>query len=69
MSPQIVRDVLLFSHLTHLRRQKDAARTMLQSWTRIDFEALVGQEINSPTNAIYMTIDEHIKFGQFRGLS
>jgi len=38
---------------------------MLQSWTRIDFEALTWVEINSPTNAIYTTIDEHIKFRYF----
>ncbi|KAH9046948.1 hypothetical protein EDB83DRAFT_2403959 [Lactarius deliciosus] len=42
-----------------------AARTwdMLQSWTRINF---VGSNINSPTNAIYMTVTEHTRFGRFQ---
>jgi hypothetical protein len=46
---------------------KDAACTldMLQAWTRIDFEALVGQKTNSPTNTIYMTKNEHLKFEKF----
>jgi hypothetical protein len=39
---------------------------MLRSWTRIDFMALVGSNINSPTNAIYMTIMEHLAFGKFK---
>lgn len=66
-SPEIVRDVLLFSHLTHLRRQRDAARTwdLLQSWTQINFSTLVGSNINSPTNAIYMSKVEHAAFGRF----
>ncbi|KAH9033503.1 hypothetical protein EDB85DRAFT_1951172 [Lactarius pseudohatsudake] len=38
---------------------------MLQSWTRIDFKTLVGPNINSPTNAIYMTSIEHEMFGRF----
>jgi hypothetical protein len=38
---------------------------MLQSWTRIDFMTLVGSNINSPANAIYMTSEEHGLFGQF----
>jgi hypothetical protein len=61
-SPEIVRDVLSFSHLTHFRRQRDVARTwdMLQSWTQINF-----RNINSPTNAIYMTKTEHAAFGRF----
>ncbi|KAH9171033.1 hypothetical protein EDB89DRAFT_1973712 [Lactarius sanguifluus] len=44
-----------------------AARTwdMLQSWTRIDFKTLVGSNINSPMNAIYMTSIEHDMFGRF----
>ncbi|KAN0132173.1 hypothetical protein V8E53_009939 [Lactarius tabidus] len=47
---------------------KDAARTwdMLRSWARIDFMALVGSNINSPTNAIYMTTAEHTAFGSFK---
>jgi hypothetical protein len=66
-SPEIVRDVLLFSHLTHLRRQTNAARTwdMLRSWTRIDFKTLIGSNINSPSNAIYMSTQEHSDFGHF----
>ncbi|KAH8997209.1 hypothetical protein EDB86DRAFT_937136 [Lactarius hatsudake] len=45
----------------------NAARTwdMLQSWTRIDSKTLVGSNINSPTNAIYMTVTEHSMFGRF----
>jgi hypothetical protein len=39
---------------------------MLQAWTRIDFETLVGSDINSPTNAIYMTKTEHVYFGHFK---
>ncbi|KAI9466109.1 hypothetical protein BJY52DRAFT_1413613 [Lactarius psammicola] len=67
-SPEIVRDVLSFSRLTHLRRQTDAARTwdMLQCWTQIDFRTLTGLNINSPTNAIYMTKAEHAAFGRFK---
>ncbi|KAJ6600191.1 hypothetical protein B0H10DRAFT_2441155 [Mycena sp. CBHHK59/15] len=47
---------------------KDAARTwdMLQSWTNLDLGKLVGSNINSPTNAIFMTADEHYSFGRFR---
>ncbi|KAH9171032.1 hypothetical protein EDB89DRAFT_1973706 [Lactarius sanguifluus] len=45
----------------------NAARTwdMLPSWTRIDLKTLVGSNINSPTNAIYMTVTEHTRFGRF----
>ena len=39
---------------------------MLQSWTRIDFMTLVGSNINSPANAIYMTREEHGIFEQFK---
>ncbi len=39
---------------------------MLRSWTEIDFETLVGPNINSPTNAIYMTKVEHASFGHFK---
>ncbi|KAH8995218.1 hypothetical protein EDB86DRAFT_2922821 [Lactarius hatsudake] len=44
-----------------------AARTwdMLQSWTQINFKTLIGSNINSPTNAIYMTKVEHTNFGRF----
>jgi hypothetical protein len=67
-SPQIVRDVLSFPTSLTFSSQKDAARTwdMLRSWTQIDLMALVGSNINSPTNAIYMTMMEHIAFGQFQ---
>ncbi|KAJ6621954.1 hypothetical protein B0H10DRAFT_2214770 [Mycena sp. CBHHK59/15] len=46
---------------------KDAARTwdMLQSWTNLDLRKLVGSDINSPTNAIFMSADEHYSFGRF----
>ncbi|KAN0133015.1 hypothetical protein V8E53_009188 [Lactarius tabidus] len=49
------------------RQITDAARTwdMLRSWTRIDFMTLVGPNINSPANAIYMTTEEHHLFGHF----
>ena len=39
---------------------------MLRSWTQIDLMPLVGSNVNSPTNAIYMTMTEHIAFGQFQ---
>lgn len=39
---------------------------MLRAWTRIDFETLVGSNINSPANAIYMTKTEHVSFGRFK---
>ncbi len=62
-----MRDVLSLSGLTHLRRQIDIARTwdMLWSWTQIDFRTLVESNINSPTNAIYMTREEHATFRRF----
>ncbi|KAF8464939.1 hypothetical protein DFH94DRAFT_784376 [Russula ochroleuca] len=45
----------------------NAARTwdMLRSWTRIDFKTLIGSNINSPSNAIYMSTQEHSDFGHF----
>ncbi|KAH9168292.1 hypothetical protein EDB89DRAFT_2074118 [Lactarius sanguifluus] len=66
-SPQIVRNVLSSSRPTHLCRQTSAARTwdMLQSWTQINFKTLIGSNINSPTNAVYMTKVEHTNFGRF----
>jgi hypothetical protein len=66
-SPQIVRDSFLLSFSIQLCLQTDAARTwdMLQSWTRIDFTTLLGPNINLPTNAIFMTLSEHRRFGQF----
>lgn len=65
--PLLVRNVLSFSHLTYLRRQINAARTwdMLQSWTQIDFRRVLGSDINSPANTIYMTRQEHDSFGNF----
>ena len=67
INPEIVRDILLFSRLTNLRRQTNAARTwdMLQAWTQIGFETLVGSNINSPVNAIYMTKTDHVSFAHF----
>ncbi|KAI9453266.1 hypothetical protein BJY52DRAFT_1290012 [Lactarius psammicola] len=38
---------------------------MLLSWTQIDFKTLVGPNINSPSNSIYMTTEEHATFGNF----
>ncbi len=67
-SPEIVRDeVLSFSRFTHLRIQTDDARTwdMFRSWTQVDLRTLVGSTIDSPTNAIYMTMMEHATFGRF----
>ncbi|KAH9170892.1 hypothetical protein EDB89DRAFT_1218022 [Lactarius sanguifluus] len=45
----------------------NAAQTwdMLRSWTQIDFRTLIGPNIDSPTNAIYMTTVEHATFGHF----
>jgi hypothetical protein len=39
---------------------------MLGSWTQIDFETLVGPNINSPKNAIYMTKTKYVAFGRFK---
>ena len=80
-SSSIVRYILSSSCLTHFCIQKFAAVAwdMLRSWTRIDFETLIGSKINSPTNAVYMSMQEHFLFrlfefyldkdvvGQFRG--
>ena len=65
-SPSIVRYILSSSCLTHFCIQKFAANTwdMLLSWTRIDLETLIGSM--SPTNAIYMSIQEHLSFGRFK---
>ncbi|KAH8995217.1 hypothetical protein EDB86DRAFT_1182462 [Lactarius hatsudake] len=38
---------------------------MLRSWTQIDFRTLIGPNIDSPANAIYMTTVEHATFGHF----
>ena len=38
---------------------------MLQPWTGIDFKALVGLNIDTPTNDIYMSREEHSNFGIF----
>ncbi len=56
-----------FSRLTHLRIQTDDARTwdMFRSWTQIDLRTLVGSTVNFPTNAIYITMTEHVAFGYF----
>ncbi|KAF9482406.1 hypothetical protein BDN70DRAFT_991193 [Pholiota conissans] len=43
----------------------DNARDMFLSWTHIDVQKLAGSNINLPTNAIYMTINEHVFFRQF----
>ena len=58
-------------HATHVSlivvRQTDAVSTwdMFQSWTQIDFRTLVGSNINSPANAMYVTKEEHNRFGHF----
>lgn len=63
----LVRDLLLFLRLTHLRWQINAPRTleMLRSWTQIDFTTLLESDIDSPANSIYMTTIEHLAFGNF----
>lgn len=38
---------------------------MLEHWTQIDFRNLAGLKISSPTNAIYMSKQEHSNFGDF----
>ncbi|KAI9465261.1 hypothetical protein BJY52DRAFT_1246093 [Lactarius psammicola] len=38
---------------------------MLRSWTQIDFRTLVESNINSPTNAVYMTREERATFRRF----
>jgi len=50
----------------HLSRQRDTARTwdILRAWTGIDIRES-GSKIESPDNVIYMTIDEHLSFGEF----
>ncbi len=59
-------DVFLFSCLTP-SLQTDASWfwVLLQSWTQIDFKMLIGSMINSPTNAIYMTLVEQRGFRNF----
>ncbi|KAH9026718.1 hypothetical protein EDB83DRAFT_1926692 [Lactarius deliciosus] len=63
-SLEIVRDVLSFSCPTHLCRPVQTW-DMLRSWTQIDFRTLIGPNIDSPANAIYMTTVEHTTFGHF----
>jgi hypothetical protein len=55
------------SHISHIFRKTDATRTwdMLRSWTQTDFETLMGSNIKSPMNAIYMTKQEHSNFADF----
>ncbi|TFK41559.1 hypothetical protein BDQ12DRAFT_389414 [Crucibulum laeve] len=52
---------------SHLLRQTDAARTwdILKAWSRIDIKALIGPNINTPLNCIFMTTAEHGFFGRF----
>jgi hypothetical protein len=52
---------------SHIFNQKKAARTwdMLRMWTDIDIDKLTSEKINSPANAIFMTENEHISFGNF----
>jgi len=66
---KFVRCALLFLDvLLNMLVQRDAAHTwdILQSWTQIDIKKVVGSNINSPTNALYMTTSEHRTFGHFR---
>ncbi|KAF8879713.1 hypothetical protein BD779DRAFT_1124475 [Infundibulicybe gibba] len=41
-------------------------RDMLISWTNLDVEKLTGPNLNSPANAILMTLTEHSMFGNFQ---
>ena len=70
INPEIVRGVLLFLRLTHLRRQTNAARTwdMLQAWTQICFETLVGSNINSPVKRYLHDKDRACLLRTFRVL-
>ena len=56
--------MMLFSFSTSdlIIMQRDAARTwnMLQSWMEIDIKELVGSNINSPTDALYMPSTWHV---------
>ena len=67
-SSSVVRYILSSSCLAHFCIQKFAANTwdMLLSWTRIDFKPLIGSMINFPTNAIHMSMQEHISFRCFK---
>ncbi|KAL0952337.1 hypothetical protein HGRIS_006617 [Hohenbuehelia grisea] len=49
-------------------RRLDAAHTwdMLQAWTQLDIRNLSGSQINSPSNAIFMTTTEQDNFGKFQ---
>ena len=66
MNLQIVRNVCPFILMFHAHfcGQRDSW-DMLQLWTQIDLKALVGQNINSPMNAIYMSREEHSNFVNF----
>jgi hypothetical protein len=66
-SRQIVRGVFFLSLFMHRCLQTDTAHTwdMLRPWARIDFMSLMGSNINSPTNTIYMSWNEHRLFGRF----
>jgi HNH endonuclease len=62
---EIVRDLLLSPGLMHYCTQKNCTWDMLESWTRIDFRKLVGSNINTPSNVVYMNESEHFKFRTF----
>jgi hypothetical protein len=72
-SPEIVRSMIISptvtSHgtLSRLHIQKAAAFTweMLRAWTLLDFKTLIGSNINSSSNVIYMTGSDHSSFGRF----
>jgi hypothetical protein len=38
---------------------------MLQQWTSLDILGLAGANINSPSNAILLSADNHYWFGDF----
>jgi len=61
-------DFSVFKSLDCLVLQHKAAITwdMLQSWTGIDLDKLVGSKINSPENAILMCRDQHLDFGHYK---
>jgi len=62
---EIVRGVFSFMHLIHIRRQTERARSqeILHAWTRLDVDAV--ESVNSPSNAIFMSISEHFTFAKF----
>ena len=59
--------IILVVHLLIFLEKKTATYTwdMLHSWTGIGITNLVGTQINSPENGIYMNEIDHSQFGSF----